>query len=120
MEKRITAVLAATVLLSGLSIAAAAPSHATKARPAADMISLTKMQRQTAWKDLHNKVTNQKAQHLKMRVGAVVPNTLKLEPVPSKVTGAISKLKHYDFTVANNKLLIVNPSDKKIVKVITG
>jgi hypothetical protein len=120
MEKRMTVALAAVALLSGISIAAAAPSQATKTRPAADMLSLTKAQRQTAWKDLYSQAANQKTPQFKMRVGTIVPNTLKLAPVPSKVASTIPKLKHYDFSMAHNKLLIVNPADKKIVKVITG
>jgi len=120
MEKRMTIALVAAALLSSISVAGATPSHATKARPVGDMLSLTKMQTQTAWKDLHGKATDQNAQRFKMRVGAMVPKTLKLAPVPSKVASAIPKLKRYDFAMAHSKLLIVNPADKKIVKVITG
>lgn len=120
MNKRMTVVMAAAALLSGISIAAASPSHATKAWPASDTLSLTKTQSQAAWKDLHHRALNQKAVHFKMRVGTIVPKTLKLARVPSKVASAIPKLGRYDFTMAHNKLLIVNPSDKKIVRVIAG
>lgn len=120
MQKRMTIALAAGALLSAIAIATAAPSHATKARPANDMISFTKPQRQAVWKDLHGQAINQTTQYFKMRIGALVPKTLKLEPVPNKVASAIPKLKHFDFAMAHNKLLIVNPTDKKIVTVISG
>jgi Protein of unknown function (DUF1236) len=53
-------------------------------------------------------------------VGSVLPTTIKLQPVPSKAGSAVPALKAYDFAMVNGKLLIVNPSDKKIVEVVTG
>ena len=53
-------------------------------------------------------------------VGAIVPSTLKIEPVSNKLASAVPAVKAYDFAMVKGKLLIVNPSDKKIVEVITG
>jgi len=53
-------------------------------------------------------------------VGAVVPSTVKIEPVPSKAASDVPMLKSFDFAMVNGKLLIVNPSDKKTVQVISG
>ena len=52
--------------------------------------------------------------------GSVVPNTLKIQPIPEKTAKDVPSLKSYDFAVLQGKVLIVNPSDKKIVDVITG
>ncbi len=91
MKTRTTiALAAAAVLLSGVTAAsAAAMSHAssssTMARQASDTLSLTSTQRKTAWNDLHSQATKQKAPSgFEGKVGAVVPSTLKIEPVPTR------------------------------------
>jgi hypothetical protein len=52
--------------------------------------------------------------------GAIVPSTVKTEPVPSKAATGVPALKSFNFAMVDGKLLIVNPSDKKIVDVISG
>jgi Protein of unknown function (DUF1236) len=53
-------------------------------------------------------------------IGAVVPSTVKVEPVPSNTAMDVPMLKSFDFAMVHGKLLIVNPSDKKIVEVIAA
>lgn len=120
------ALAAAAVLLSGVTAAsAAAMSHATSsstmARQASDALNLTSAQRKTAWNDLRSQATKQKAPSgFEGTVGAVVPSTLKIEPVPTKTADAVPSLRPYDFAMVQGKILIVNPSDKKIAEVISG
>ena len=45
--------------------------------------------------------------------------SVKLEPVTAKAVGDIPALRPYDFAMMEGQLLIVNPSDRKIVAVIT-
>jgi Protein of unknown function (DUF1236) len=90
-------------------------------RPAGYTLSLTSMQQKTAREDLNSKTSKQNAPSgFQATVGAVVPTTVKIDPVPSKAATDIPALKSYDFAVVQGKLLIVNPSDKKIAEVITG
>ena len=73
------------------------------------------------WNDLHSQVTAQNTPSgFNATVGAIVPSSLKIEPVPDKVASAVPAVKAYEFAMVKGKLLIVNPSDKKIVEVITG
>jgi Protein of unknown function (DUF1236) len=124
--KQTTMTLAATFLLSGIVAASAAgmsqsSSHSTMARAASDTLSLTSTERKTAWNDLRGQTATQnEPRSFNVTVGAVVPTTLKIEPVPSKVADAIPALRPYDFAMVRGKLVIVNPADKKIVEVITG
>jgi uncharacterized protein DUF1236 len=124
MIKQVSAALAAGFLLFGASAASAADTsqpHSTMAQPASDTLSLTSAQRKMVWNDLHSQVTAQNAPSgFNATVGAIVPSTLKIEPVPNKVASAVRAIKAYDFAMVKGKLLIVNPSDKKIVEVITG
>ena len=70
---------------------------------------------------LHSRATEQKVPaKFKETVDAIVPSTIKIEPVPSKATSNVPALKSYDFARVNGKLLIVNPSNKKVAEVIGG
>ncbi len=53
-------------------------------------------------------------------VGSVVPSAIIIEPVPSKAASDVPSLRPYDFAVVQGKVLIVNPSDRKIADVITS
>ena len=118
--------LASAVLLSGATIASAAgmshtPSTSTMSKPLSDTLSLTSTQQKTAWNDLKSTATKQTTPSgFNVKVGSAVPSALKLKPVPSKAAKDVPSLRPYDFAMVQGKLLIVNPSDNKIVDVITG
>ena len=124
MRRKISVALAAGLLMAGVSAASAAgmsQSNSAMSRPASDTLSLTSTQQKTVWNDLHGQATEQKAPSgFNATVGAVVPRTVKIEPVPSKAASAVPALKSFDFGDGQRQLLIVNPSDKKIVEVISG
>jgi hypothetical protein len=125
MKARMSIALAAAVLLSGVTAASAAwwhsSSSSTMAKPASDTFSLNSTGQKMAWKDLSTEASQQNVPSgFNATVGSVVPSTLKIEPVPSKAAKDVPSLRPYDFAMVQGKLLIVNPSDKKIVDVITG
>jgi hypothetical protein len=81
---------------------------------------LTATQRTKAWNDLQKQATEQKAPpSFEPTVGSAVPSTIKIAPVPGKAASDIRSLKSYDFALTEGKLLIVNPSDKKIAAVLS-
>ena len=51
-------------------------------------------------------------------VGITVPSGITLRPIPRKVASQLPTLKPYQYARLPNELLIVNPTDKKIVDVI--
>jgi Protein of unknown function (DUF1236) len=121
--KKTSMALVAAGLLSGIAAASAAgmlpsSSHSTM-RAASDTLRLTSSERKTAWKNLRGQVAAQ-PRSFNVTVGASVPTTLKIEPVPTKVAEAIPALRPYDFAMVRGTLVIVNPADKKIVEVIKG
>ena len=118
MKKQTSIALAAAALLAG-SMAASA---ATMSNPAKtdDTLNLTSNQQKTAWHDLYMPSLNQKAPAgFHATIGAVVPSSVTTAPVPRKAASDVPSLKPYDFAKLQRKLLIVNPSDKKIAEVIT-
>lgn len=135
MNKHLSIALAAALLVAGASGASAAgmaksPSTSGMATSnpssnmtgqATDMLNLTTDQQKSAWNDLKGQAAHQTAPSgFQATVGAVVPSTIKIEPVPSKTATDVPKLKPYDFAMVQGKLLIVNPSDKKVAGIITG
>ena len=131
MNKKASLALATGLLLVSTAAASAAgpqsspkapPSaSSTMSKPATDRLSLTGTEQKSAWNDLNGQATNQNAPSgFQPQVGAMVPGSIKLEPVPSKAATDVPSLKPFDFAMVQGKLLIVNPSDKKIADVITG
>jgi len=117
---------AAAALLSAATAASAAnmapSSHSGMARPgASDTLQLNTTQQKTAWNDLKTPSLNQSGPSgFAPTVGAEVPASVSIAPMPRKAAKDISALRPYDFAYVGGKVLIVNPSDKKIVDVISG
>lgn len=127
MKQQVSFALAAGLLLASVSVVSAAgtssPSGQTTSmsRQARDTLKLTSAQQKEAWRDLSSQASNQNSPSgFQPAVGSVVPTSIKLEPVPSKSTANIPALRSYDFAKVQGKLLIVNPTDKKIADMITG
>jgi hypothetical protein len=135
MKPHLLAVVAAAALASVASAASAADNQAmsntsapktmSKTSPmpaqamAKDSISLTRAQERTAWRDISREATSQKTpQKFAASVGTTVPADISLQSVPAKVATHVSALKPYDYALLHGKLLIVNPTDKKVVDVI--
>jgi hypothetical protein len=121
-------------LLSGVSIAAAADhgmsgskstttgSASSLSQPMAkDSLSLTSSQRKIAWKDISGQAAKEKAPAgFTAKFGAAIPGTLTTQPVPVSTANKVPALRPYQYALLDsNKLLIVNPSDKKVAEVIS-
>jgi len=86
------------------------------------MLSLTSKQQREVWEDIRQQGEKQKApKGFVAKVGAVMPSTIATHPVPVSTANDVPALRPYNYALlANNKLLIVDPKDKKVVKIITG
>jgi len=127
--------VAALALLAGVSVASAADmsksststpattgSASSMSQPVAkDSLSLSASQQQTAWKDISAQATKESAPaSFTAKVGTAVPSDLATHPVPVSTASKVPELRPYQYALLNNnKLLIVNPSDKKIAEIIT-
>jgi hypothetical protein len=137
--------IAAVALLAGVSVAAAAGmskssasmangttaksamAKSSEAMPsnglphAADRVSLTSKQRQAAWKDISILAIKEKSPAgFTAKVGAAVPKGLTTYPVPVTTATKVPKLRPYQYAMLkSNKILIVNPKDKKVADVIS-
>jgi Protein of unknown function (DUF1236) len=96
----------------------ATASAATAMHPS-DTVILSAARRNAVWNDLSKQATNQNAASFDSTIGAFVPNTVKIEPIPSKTAADVPSLRPYDFAMVGNKLVIVDPSNKVIADVLT-
>ena len=86
---------------------------------AKDSLSLTTAQEKLAWRDLSKQAASQSApSNFSASPGATVPSDITLRPIPRKVASQIPTLKPYDYARLPNEILIVNPTDKKVVDVV--
>ena len=126
--------VAAIALVAGVSVVSAASmwksstskpateSASSMSQPVAkDSLSLSASQQQTAWKDISAHATKESAPaNFTAKVGAAVPSDLATHPVPVSTASKVPELRPYHYALlSNNKLLIVNPNDKKIAEIIT-
>jgi hypothetical protein len=123
MKKQASLAVATAVLLAGVSAASAAgmqaQSNSAKMLGASDNLSLDRIQQKVAWADLTSHATNQNAPAgFNETAGSVVPNSVTIQAVTKKAAGDVPALRSYDFAIVQGRLLIVNPSDKKVAEVI--
>ncbi len=124
MKKQVSIMLAAGLLVAGTPAATAAvqsPSGSVRmSQPLSNTLDLTATQRTKAWNDLQKQATEQKTpSSFKPTVGSAVPSGIDIEPVPSKAANDVPSLKSFDFAMTEGKLLVVNPSNKKIAAVLS-
>jgi len=121
-------VVTAAVLASGAGSALAAGQHVTANHSAAmqttqttpkDNLALTRTQERIAWRDISKQASTETAPSgFTAKIGATVPDNLSIQPMPAHVASRVTALKPYDYALLPKRLLIVNPSDKKVVNVI--
>jgi hypothetical protein len=94
-------------------------SNSAQSTVAKDSFSLTMAQEKSAWQELSKQGSTQTPpSNFTVAEGAILPGTVTSRPVPADVANRIPALKSYNFAVMQDKLLIVSPSDKKIVDII--
>ncbi len=119
-------VIATAILLSGVSLAAAAgmsnssSTSSSMAKPT-DQLSLSSTQQKTAWQNISGQAAKETPPvGFTANVGQKVPDQLAIRPVPVNAAQQVPALRPYSYALLDsNKLLIVNPTDRKVAEVIT-
>lgn len=82
-------------------------------------LSLTPAQRQRVWNDISRHGVIQIApSNFTASIGATLPANIIPHMLPAEAPAHVPSLKPYDYALLRNKLLIVDPENKKIVQVI--
>ena len=64
------------------------------------------------------KVKSPPPANMQVSIGAQVPASIELYPLPANVVSEVPAAKSFKYTVAQNQVLIVDPTNMKIVDVI--
>jgi Protein of unknown function (DUF1236) len=110
--------LIALVFACGMTIAAAQDSPPANTPD----LHLTQAQKQT----IYQSVTSQKDKTssapdtFRAAVGANVPDSVKLAPMPKTIVDLMPQIKDFEFGLVANQVLIVDPKSRRVVEVING
>jgi hypothetical protein len=113
-------VLPLVVLPPGLGGPARAqtPPALSPTVPAQPKINLTLEQRHTIKELIKDVKVAPAPENIETTVGATVPATVKLSPMPTLVAEKVPQIKSHLFFVENGKVVIVDPKENKIVDAI--
>lgn len=101
---------------SGMSKPSEPTAMHSMAKPRLD---LTSAQQRLTWKDIDRSATAQnKPPDFAPSVGARVPSDIALKPVPTRLGRHVGASRPYDYALFKRELLIVNPTNRKVVDVI--
>ena len=108
--------VAAALLLC--SIAGASAAETGPFLVASEFV-LTGAQEQLLWQRIGRNASSTTPSGLMATVGATLPASVALHPLPATVTRQIPAVRPYKYTMLGQTLLIINPTDRVIVDVIT-
>ena len=97
-----------------------ATAHATTGAAATnDRLNLTSAQRQEIWQNISKQAAKNPSCRIYGKGRVFGPSTVKLQPLPSSLSSQVPAVKPYEYAMLQSQLLIVDPSSKKIVDIIT-
>lgn len=116
MKAQLCVGVAALALFATAGAAAAAKSTAnTESAP----LKLTATQRLEIYRDVTKEKMSQAAPaKFIAKVGAMVPSSIKLNPMPATAAKQVPAVKSYDYAMFCKEAILVDPSTKKIANVI--
>jgi len=112
---------AVAVALLLCSIAAASAAGTGPFLVASDELVLTGAQEHLMWQRLVGRSAGSTTapSGLRAAIGATLPASVALRALPATVTRQIPEMKPYAYATLGKTLLIINPTDRVIVDVIT-
>jgi hypothetical protein len=123
MKKSASVAVAAVLLLSGVSVASAASHMSNRSgssAAASDKLDLSSAQQKSIWKDIGSHAANQNApSDFNPAVGMAIPAGVSTYPLPRQAARDVPAVKPYRYAMLQDKVLIVNPSDKMIADVVS-
>ena len=86
---------------------------------AAGQLSLTSTQMQSIYHSLASEKAQTAPFNFQPKVGAKVPDSLAMYPLPSTVTNEIAATKGFDYAkLASNEVVLIDPKDRQVAEVI--
>jgi len=129
----VAAVLIATAIAVGPAAAQGDTGHAGRDSPSKDSpatatdaardvpnLELSQSQREAIYQSISNRQAKKDTAPVGFRaaVGAHVPDSIKLEPLPKAVVELVPRTVDYEYAFVANQVLIVEPRSRTVVEVI--
>jgi Protein of unknown function (DUF1236) len=115
-------VLACAVSLSGGVEGAAAQSNtideAVNAHGVAPTLELTPAQRSAIYQEVHKDTSKAAPRRFAAHVGADVPSTIELYPLPDDIQANSPETELYKFTGVDDEVVLVDPTKMRVIAVI--
>jgi hypothetical protein len=110
-------ILIALVFACGIAMASAQDSPPANTPD----LHLTAAQKQTIYQSITNQQDKKSSapDTFRAAVGADVPDTVKLAPMPKTIVDLVPQTKDFAFGLVANQVLIVDPKSRRVVEVIT-
>jgi uncharacterized protein DUF1236 len=123
MRKQLHGIAAALLLFAGSAWPATAQPNAThpgtEANPAAVPALKLAEQKQTIYASISSQKQKETAPpDFRAAVGAVVPQSVQLQPLPKTILDLVPDLKNYEYAMVANQVLLVDPKNKQVVEII--
>jgi hypothetical protein len=116
---RLGAVLLALAGTTGLAVAQQQPIQQRPGMTGQETMKLTAQQRQQVYQMVMKEKPSAAAPAgISLRIGAKVPATVELQDLPDAVASQMPNLRQYKFIVAQNQVVLVDPSSNEIVEII--
>jgi hypothetical protein len=118
-RKRLSVIaIAAIALLSVGSIAAEQAQNQQQGPIASSTLNLTMEQRHIITEVIKGLKIENEPKNIRISVGQVIPKTVQLRPMPLDISAKVSHVKNHLFFLKNNRIVLVDPKDSKVVDVI--
>ena len=123
MARSVAAVTVALLLLAG-GLPAAAQNSTThpgaETNPAAVKdLKLSPAQKQTIYTSISNQKQKETAPPTFLAtIGAVVPTSIELQPLPKTIVELIPDLRDMEYAMVANQVLLVDPKNKQVIEII--
>jgi hypothetical protein len=106
---------AAVALLLAGGLSASAQTTVIETRPG---LELSPTQRTTIYRTVRRQPVVVPAPDVNVRVGAPIPRSVELRPIPEDVYVDVPVLRRYRYMVVNDEVVLVDPETSQVVEII--
>ena len=93
-------------------------NEAVNAHGVTPMLELTPAQRSAIYQEVHKDTSKVAPSRFAIHVGADVPPTIELYPLPDDIQANSPEIKLYKFTGVDDKVVLVAPTEMRVIAVI--
>ncbi len=114
-------IVIALSLLGGAAIAVGQRASPSTDPASAPNLELNAAQKQTIYTSARNlNIKNETPPNFQPIVGAIVPNEIRLEPMPDSIVQLAPRVKGFQIAVIANQVVLVEPQGRRVAEVIAG